>query len=235
MRGHTLNISRQRPSTGRPGTGSFNTPTRREYLIRSQSYVRISTTSAAQQQPGPSLTTEYTPRERGSAVKLPATPGPMSTPSGGQAPGHGVSAPHQAQKSTAPSDAVDPSTLPVATAPPSHPQIDPDAVGMLDGRSILEFDLNALAEKDWRRPGADISDWFNYGFDEISWEAYCYRRREVNEVANLLKANVLVRTFPIAFVHVVTSPHTNVLIGTTMKPFHSARADPGCIELCRHA
>ncbi len=65
---------------------------------------------------------------------------------------------------------------------------------MLDGRSILEIDLNNLAEKNWRRPGADISDWFNYGFDEISWEAYCYRRREVDELANVLKTNVLVRT-----------------------------------------
>lgn len=83
---------------------------------------------------------------------------------------------------------------------------------MLDGRSILEFDLNALAEKNWRRPGADISDWFNYGFDEISWEAYCYRRREVNEVASLLKANVLVRSSFLEFVprsYLLTYDRTN--------------------------
>ncbi|EGO05291.1 hypothetical protein SERLA73DRAFT_174374 [Serpula lacrymans var. lacrymans S7.3] len=85
----------------------------------------------------------------------------------------------------------DPSTLPPASAPPSHPAINPSLPGTLDGRSILEVDLNAMAEKPWRRPGSDISDWFNYGFDEISWEAYCYRRRDLGELANVLKANVL--------------------------------------------
>lgn len=57
----------------------------------------------------------------------------------------------------------------------------------------MDYDLANMADKAWRRPGSDISDWFNYGFDEISWEAYCYRRREIGEVANVLKANVLVR------------------------------------------
>lgn len=67
---------------------------------------------------------------------------------------------------------------------------------MFDGRSILEVDLGAMADKPWRRPGSDISDWFNYGFDEISWEAYCYRRRELGDIASVLKTNVIVR-FPL--------------------------------------
>ena len=87
---------------------------------------------------------------------------------------------------------MDPATLPAVTAPPSHPTISPSVTGVLDGRSILEFDLSAMAEKPWRRPGSDISDWFNYGFDEISWEAYCYRRRDLGELGNALKSNVLV-------------------------------------------
>ncbi|KAI5998051.1 hypothetical protein EDD15DRAFT_2243261 [Pisolithus albus] len=72
--------------------------------------------------------------------------------------------------------------------PPLH---DEDLPGMLDGRSILDVDLSAMAEKPWRRPGSDISDWFNYGFDEISWEAYCYRRRDLGDLASVLKTNVL--------------------------------------------
>ena len=48
-----------------------------------------------------------------------------------------------------------------------------------------------MADKPWRKPGSDISDWFNYGFDEISWEAYCYRRRDLGELANVLKTSVL--------------------------------------------
>jgi pre-mRNA 3'-end-processing factor FIP1 len=87
---------------------------------------------------------------------------------------------------------VDPSTLPPVTAPPSHPTIDTTAIGTLDGRSIFEVDLGAMTEKPWRRPGSDISDWFSYGFDEISWEAYCYRRRDLGEMANVLKTNVIV-------------------------------------------
>lgn len=89
--------------------------------------------------------------------------------------------------------------------------------GMFDGRSVLEVDLNAMAEKPWRRPGADISDWFNYGFDEISWEAYCYRRRDLGEMGNVLKLNVIV--CPQFFVSNDTAIHRCFL--------HT--------ELCRHA
>ena len=59
--------------------------------------------------------------------------------------------------------------------------------------SIYDVDMQSLADKTWRRSGSDISDWFNYGFDEISWEAYCARRREMTTVGADLKANVMVR------------------------------------------
>ena len=116
--------------------------------------------------PQPTLTTEYTPIQRGG--------------------------PNNATPSIPDEDGVDPTTLPPAVAPPSHPSIEPTATGIFDGRSILELDLSALAEKQWRRPGSDISDWFNYGFDELSWEAYCFRRRDLGELANVLKPNVIV-------------------------------------------
>ncbi|KAH0837922.1 hypothetical protein J3R83DRAFT_6154 [Lanmaoa asiatica] len=130
--------------------------------------------------PPSQLTTEYTPHERGAPAK--SLPPPIT------------SAPPPAPPSTTDTrldEGPDPSTLPAAVAPPSHPSINPDLSGILDGRSILEVDLSAMAEKPWRRPGSDISDWFNYGFDEISWEAYCYRRRDLGELANVLKTNVL--------------------------------------------
>jgi pre-mRNA 3'-end-processing factor FIP1 len=103
-------------------------------------------------------------------------------------------------------EGLDPSTLPPAIAPPSHPSINLDIPGILDGHSILEVDISAMAEKPWRLPGADISDWFNYGFDEISWEAYCYRRRDLGELANVLKTNVLVRYIVICLVRIPNSP-----------------------------
>ena len=63
---------------------------------------------------------------------------------------------------------------------------------MLDGHSILEYDLNAMAEKPWRRAGSDLSDWFNYGFDEMTWQMYCNHRQNLVEHAGMLKTNVLV-------------------------------------------
>ncbi|RXW23065.1 hypothetical protein EST38_g2789 [Candolleomyces aberdarensis] len=155
------------------------------------------------------LTTEYTPIARGAP-----TPSAQSgTPAATQQSFGSAAQPQQQQQQSAaqglpqsggatalvqdtaegvvPDDGVDPTTLPPAKAPPSHPSIDPTETGIYDGRSILEYDMNALADKPWRRPGSDISDWFNYGFDEISWEAYCYRRRDLGELAHVLKANVI--------------------------------------------
>jgi len=42
--------------------------------------------------------------------------------------------------------------------------------------SVYDVDIDALPEKPWKNPMADPSDWFNYGFDEDSWRAYCQRQ-----------------------------------------------------------
>lgn len=146
-------------------------------------------------QPVTNLTTEYTPRERGAPVDpLSRAPQPppdtqrTSTPPPATA---GTAVQPTAAQQPPTDDGPDPSTLPPARAPPSHPPIDPSVPGMHDGRPIFEVDMANLAEKHWRRPGSDVSDWFNYGFDEISWEAYCYRRRTLGDMADVLKANVL--------------------------------------------
>lgn len=46
-----------------------------------------------------------------------------------------------------------------------------------------EFSIDSLDDKPWRKPGADITDYFNYGFNEDTWRAYCERqkRMRVNE------------------------------------------------------
>jgi pre-mRNA 3'-end-processing factor FIP1 len=150
----------------------------------------------------PSLTTEYTPIQRGGPPQTSATllqipqvaetvPGIPLKPTQPQQQTQQQQKQEQEPESF-PDDGVDPNTLPVVTAPPSHPVVDPSATAIIDGRSILEVDINALADKPWRRPGSDISDWFNYGFDELSWEAYCYRRRDLGEMATVLKTNVIV-------------------------------------------
>lgn len=117
-------------------------------------------------------------------------------------------------------DGVDTSNLPPALAPPSHPQIDPAAVGSMDGRSILDVDLSALADKPWRKPGSDISDWFNYGFDEVSWEAYCYRRRDLGDLAHVLKTSVLARIILFTFLIRRSKPSTE-LFGYAGRASHS--------------
>lgn len=43
----------------------------------------------------------------------------------------------------------------------------------------------SLDDKPWRRPGTDMTDYFNYGFDEFTWASYCLKqdslRKEVSD------------------------------------------------------
>ncbi|KAF8323805.1 hypothetical protein DL93DRAFT_2069827 [Clavulina sp. PMI_390] len=155
------------------------------------------------------LTTEYNPRERGTPV-LPQHPAPpshsQSTSSNDLEPCTSQVAPnspdsrpqalrpvHHVEASVPESlDALeDNSSLPIPRASASSPHIDPTEAGTYSGTSIFDVDMQNLDQKGWRKPGADLSDWFNYGFDEISWEAYCVRKRDLAEMAADLKNNVL--------------------------------------------
>lgn len=44
---------------------------------------------------------------------------------------------------------------------------------------LLTAPATDLAEHDkpWRRPGADQTDFFNYGFDEFTWATYCLKQK----------------------------------------------------------
>ncbi|XP_054719791.1 LOW QUALITY PROTEIN: pre-mRNA 3'-end-processing factor FIP1-like [Uloborus diversus] len=57
--------------------------------------------------------------------------------------------------------------------------IDLDTVGMINGVSMYEFNLDTIEDKPWRKPGADITDYFNYGFNEDTWKAYCEKQRKM--------------------------------------------------------
>ncbi|XP_067239782.1 pre-mRNA 3'-end-processing factor FIP1 isoform X1 [Chanodichthys erythropterus] len=52
--------------------------------------------------------------------------------------------------------------------------LDLDAEG-----SVLQVDVESFEEKPWRKPGADLSDYFNYGFNEDTWKAYCDKQRRL--------------------------------------------------------
>lgn len=51
-----------------------------------------------------------------------------------------------------------------------------DAIGEWEGQPITEVSFDNFEDKPWRKPGADITDYFNYGFDELTWAAYCSRQ-----------------------------------------------------------
>ncbi|KAG8833675.1 cleavage polyadenylation factor subunit fip1 [Serendipita sp. 399] len=141
--------------------------------------------------PQSTLTTEYKPLERESSTLKQQNIPPVSQPQQAtQTNAMQITAPAPMNE-TADEIPVDPNTLPPVKAPASAPKIELDKDGLMDGRSIYEVDIASLENKAWRRPGADLSDWFNYGFDEISWEAYAARRRDLGDMAPVLKANVL--------------------------------------------
>lgn len=59
--------------------------------------------------------------------------------------------------------------------------VDVDEIGEFNGQEMLELDLDALEDKPWRKPGADITDYFNYGFNEETWKAYCAKQKRMRE------------------------------------------------------
>lgn len=43
----------------------------------------------------------------------------------------------------------------------------------LPSRTILDVNIDTFEEKPWRFPGVDITDFFNFGFNEDTWKEYC--------------------------------------------------------------
>lgn len=53
-----------------------------------------------------------------------------------------------------------------------------DKLEMMQNNNIYDFDLETLKDKPWLKPGADITDYFNYGFTEKTWKKYCEMQRD---------------------------------------------------------
>lgn len=74
--------------------------------------------------------------------------------------------------------------------PPEYqaPTIDVDAL-MKDanGNDLFDLDIDAIKEEDkgWKKPGANMSDWFNYGMNEAAWRGYVMKQRRVREEESL--------------------------------------------------
>ncbi|CAG5115008.1 unnamed protein product, partial [Candidula unifasciata] len=71
------------------------------------------------------------------------------------------------------------STISPAKPMPAAKGLDIEAVGTINGTPVYEFDLTSIStdEMPWRKPGADINDYFNYGFTEETWKAYCEKQK----------------------------------------------------------
>ncbi|GAV70856.1 Fip1 domain-containing protein, partial [Cephalotus follicularis] len=48
-------------------------------------------------------------------------------------------------------------------------------------RNILDINIDTFQEKPWRYPGVDITDYFNFGFNEDTWKEYCNRLEQFRQ------------------------------------------------------
>ncbi|AET41003.1 cleavage polyadenylation factor subunit FIP1 Ecym_7155 [Eremothecium cymbalariae DBVPG len=62
--------------------------------------------------------------------------------------------------------------------------LDLNAVGEYEGQPITDVDPEVLKEKPWRQPGANISDYFNYGFTEDTWMEYLHKQEKLRKEYN---------------------------------------------------
>ncbi|KAI6183976.1 FIP1-like 1 protein [Aphelenchoides bicaudatus] len=70
-------------------------------------------------------------------------------------------------------------TLPFQKNATSKDKIDLDGQPTINGNMIYDLDLATMEDKPWQKPGADITDYFNYGFNEETWNSYCERQRKL--------------------------------------------------------
>jgi hypothetical protein len=59
--------------------------------------------------------------------------------------------------------------------------VDVEAPGTINDLPTFDYDLADVKDEDkpWRKPGADITDYFNYGFSEESWILYCMKQKRL--------------------------------------------------------
>ncbi|KAF4125392.1 pre-mRNA 3'-end-processing factor FIP1 [Geosmithia morbida] len=69
-----------------------------------------------------------------------------------------------------------------AAASKSTVKIDDDPIYPPTGKPITQVNIDQDLtdnEKPWRKPGTDISDYFNYGFDEFTWALYAAKQENI--------------------------------------------------------
>lgn len=51
----------------------------------------------------------------------------------------------------------------------------------MQNNNMYDYDPETMKDKPWLKPGANISDYFNYGFTERTWRKYCETQRTNRE------------------------------------------------------
>ena len=69
-------------------------------------------------------------------------------------------------------------------------------MGQYDGVDIYDVDPETFEDKPWRKPGADITDYFNFGFNEQTWRAYCNKQKAIRD-------EYLGRRMHVLYIHLV--------------------------------
>ena len=64
------------------------------------------------------------------------------------------------------------------------------SVGSGYSNVLLTFLLDFEDDKPWRKPGTDMTDYFNYGFDEFTWASYCLKQEALKKEAKEQKKQV---------------------------------------------
>lgn len=130
--------------------------------------------------PTPDALTDYTPAARpGVATSQPAPASAVSAVTD-------VKSVPQAGNGPPPTTPLPHSNLAVQTAPANGPHINPtNPTGIIPstGTSVYDVDVAQFegSGQMWRRPGSDISDWFNYGFDEVTYPKFLKYRQDMEQ------------------------------------------------------
>ncbi|SCU98186.1 LADA_0H11166g1_1 [Lachancea dasiensis] len=64
------------------------------------------------------------------------------------------------------------------------PVLDLNAPGKFGDKLVTDIDPEVLKEKPWRQPGANLSDYFNYGFNEQTWTEYLHKQEKLRAEYN---------------------------------------------------
>ncbi|KAL2173735.1 Fip1 motif-domain-containing protein, partial [Thermothelomyces heterothallicus CBS 202.75] len=92
------------------------------------------------------------------------------------------------RKPASPQQTSAPSTE--TTAPASTSKLDINAIPIHQpsGKPLtqvnIDTDLPEDHERPWRKPGTDLSDYFNYGFDEFTWALYAQKQETLRSEYN---------------------------------------------------